>query len=107
MAIRMNKTMIIATVALGLLTVMLTIYPYHMANARKLIGANHISPPHTTKCHGNVCKLIGANHISTSHTTNCDGNVCHMSVCINNKCVHGSIPSQESNSTIPSTDDDQ
>jgi hypothetical protein len=108
MAIRMNKTMII--VALVLLTVMLTVgtlaYDYHIANARKLIGANHIIPPHTTNCHDDVCKLIGANHISTSHTTSCDGNVCHMLVCINNKC-HGSISSQGSNSTIPSTDDDQ
>jgi hypothetical protein len=104
MAIRMNRTMIIVE----LLTVMLTVgtlaYAYHIANASKLIGAN--SPTHTTNCHGNVCKLIGANHISTSHTTSCDGNVCHVLVCINNKC-HGSIPNQESNSTIPSTDDDQ
>jgi hypothetical protein len=97
--------MIIATVALVLLTVMLTIYPYHIANARKLIGANHMSAAHTTSCHGNVCKLMGASHISTSRTTSCDGNVCHMSVCINNKCVQGSIRSQESNSTIPSDDD--
>jgi hypothetical protein len=97
--------MIKATVALLFLTVMLTKYPYHIANARKLIGANHVSPPHTSNCHGYVCKLIGANHISTSHTTSCDGKVCHMSVCINNKCVHGPIPSQESNSTIPSDDD--
>ena len=100
--------MIIATVVSLLLTVMLTIgtiaYPYDIANAKKLIGVNHISPPHTTNCHGDVCKLRGANNISTSHTTTCDGNVCHMLVCINNKC-HGSIPTQESNSTIP--DDEQ
>jgi hypothetical protein len=100
MAIRMNKTMVI--VALVLLTVMLTVgtlaYYYHIANARNLVGVNHISPTHTTNCHGNVCKLIGANHISTSHTTSCDGNVCHMLVCINNRC-------HVSNST--STDDDQ
>ncbi len=106
---RMSKTMIITTVALVLFTVMLTFaalaYPYDIANARKLIGANHISTSHTTNCHGDACKLIGANHISTSHTTSCDGNVCHMLVCINNKC-HGSNPSQGSNSTIPWTDDD-
>lgn len=102
--------MITAIVALVLFIFTFTVaslaYPYDIANARKLISANHISTPHTTNCHGDVCKLIGANHISTSHTTSCDGNVCHILVCINNKC-HGSNPSQGSNSTIPSTDDEQ
>lgn len=72
-----------AMVALVLFTVMLTVaaivYPYDIANARKLTGAIHIS---------------------TSHTTNCDGDVCQMVVCINNKC-HGSKPNQGSNSTNP------
>jgi hypothetical protein len=79
----MSKTTIMATVALVLFTVMLTVaaivYPYDIANARKLTGAIHIS---------------------TSHTTNCDGDVCQMVVCINNKC-HGSKPNQGSNSTNP------
>jgi hypothetical protein len=88
------------------LTVAALAYPNDIASARKLTGANHISAPRTTNCHGDVCKLTGANHISTSRTTSCDGNVCQMLVCINNKC-HGSKPNQGSNSTIPWTDNDQ
>ena len=99
--------MIMTLVLLIMLTVAALGYPHYIASAKKLIGAKQIGLPGTTNCRGHLCKLIGANHISTSHTTSCDGNVCHMSVCINKKCVHRSIPSQESNSTIPSTDDDQ
>jgi hypothetical protein len=81
--IGMSKATIMATIVLVLFTVMLTVaalvYPYDLANARKLRGAIHIS---------------------TSHTTNCDGDVCEMVVCVNGKC-HGSKPSQGSNSTSP------
>ena len=81
--IGMSKATIMAMIALGLFTVMLTlaalVYPYNIANAKKLTGATHIS---------------------TSHTTNCDGDVCQMMVCVNGKC-HGSKPSQAYNSTSP------
>ena len=79
----MNKTMIMPTVALVLFTFMLMVaaleYPYHVANAKKLIGGTHIT---------------------TDHTTNCNGNVCQVLVCINHKCQR-SNPNQASNSTIP------
>ena len=81
--IGMSKATIMATVVLVLFTVMLTlaalVYPYSIANARKLTGGIHIS---------------------TSHTTNCDGDLCQMEVCVNGKC-HGSGQSQGSNSTSP------
>jgi len=81
--------MILAKVMLALfiftLTVPSILYHYDIANAKKLISGNHIS---------------------TSRTTSCDGEVCQMLVCINKKC-HGSNPIQGSNSTIPSTDNDQ
>jgi hypothetical protein len=102
----MTKTPIVSLFVLFIVTstVVTLAYPNNMASARKLTGANHISAPHTTNCHGDVCKLTGANHISTSHTTSCDGTVCQMQVCINNKCLGSK---QESNSTIPWNDDDQ
>ena len=79
----MNYTMIMPAVALVLFTFMLMVaalaYPYHVANARKLTGATHIT---------------------TSHSTSCNGDVCQMLVCIDNKC-HKSSQNQGSNSTIP------
>ncbi len=102
----MTKTLMIALFVLFIvaLTTVTLGYPNNIVSAKKLTGANHISPLHATNCHGDLCKLTGANHISTSSTTSCDGNVCQMQVCINNKC-HGS--KQGSNSTIPWNDDDQ
>lgn len=88
------------------LTVAALAYPNYTASARKLTSANQISALRTTNCHGDACKLTWGNHISTSRTTSCDGYVCQMLVCINNRC-HGSKPNQESNSTIPWTDNDQ
>jgi hypothetical protein len=103
----MTKTLMTAFVLfIVTLTVTALAYPNDIASARKLISANQISATHNTNCHGVVCKLTDANHISTFHTTSYDGNVCQMLVCINNKC-HESKPNQESNSTIPWTDNDQ
>jgi hypothetical protein len=79
----MSNTKIMVTVALVLFTFMLMVaaleYPYHVANAKKLIGGAHITSDHTTSCNGNVCQVL---------------------VCINNKCQR-SNPNQASNSTIP------
>ena len=103
----MTKTlMIVFVLFIVTLTVAALAYTNDIANAKKLTSANQLSAPRTTNCHGNICKLTGANHISTSRTTSCDGEVCQMLVCINKKC-HGSNPIQGSNSTIPSTDNDQ